>query len=290
MASWMDDLIAEALEALRRREFDQAVRFADQVLAEDPDHAEARLVRARGLLGLGTGLEAFHEARRAVACAPENPRAHNLLGLAAWRTERLSLAQEHLEKAVELSARRPGMLVDYAWFMANARGPRLALEAARQAIEADPESSTAWAALGLAQLRHHERSEAEQSLVRALKLDPTDPYAQEVMARLLQEQRQDTKAVALASVLQDTPGTEEIVESIRREAKKRQVARLMVERRADPDARRRERSSPVWVWVAAFATVVAVLVLVSPPVSVFNVIPYAIVIVLMAALLLRGRS
>ena len=56
-------------------------------------------------------------------------------------------------------------------------------------------------ALGLAQFRLHRRQEAEVSLTRALQLDPNDPYAQSVMAMLLQDQRQDSKAVALAVLL-----------------------------------------------------------------------------------------
>ena len=68
-------------------------------------------------------------------------------------------------------------------------------------------SSIAWAALGLAEYRLHRRREAEADLRRALKLDPNDIYAQSAMVVLLQEQRQDDRAEALADLLAENPGT-----------------------------------------------------------------------------------
>jgi len=118
--------------------------------------------------------------------------------------------------------------------MASERGPRPAIEAATAAVRAAAHSSTAWAALGLAQFRLRRRREAEASLHKALKLDPNDPYAQSVMAALLQDKRQDSQAVALSRLLEETPGTEQIVADIRDEAKRRQFAKRMVEREAFP--------------------------------------------------------
>ena len=183
-------LIHEALAALHQGDDVRAVAIADQMTAAAPDHPAVRAIRAQALLGSDSPEDALAEARRAVDLDPKNAFARLLLGLAAWRAERLSLAQRSLEEALELSGRKPAFLAQYAWFMATKRGPRLAEEAAREAVEADEKSSIAWAALGLAEYRLHRRREAEADLRRALKLDPNDIYAQSAMVVLLQEQRQ----------------------------------------------------------------------------------------------------
>jgi len=261
----IEQLTADALDALTEGDHVRALAMADQLTAVVPEDLVVREIRVRALLGSGAAEEALTEARQAAQLDPENEHAHLLLGLAAWRSERLTLAQQSLERALELSGRKPGLLIDYAWFMASERGPRLAEEAASEAVRAAEGSSTAWAALGLAQFRLRRRSEAEASLKRALELDPNDPYAQSAMVTLLQEQRQDQKAIALANLLEDTAGTEEFVEAVRDQAKQRQFAKKLLERDADPDAVSRESSRRPWVWLfTAAVLVVGLLFLVQP--------------------------
>jgi len=223
-------LIDEALGALQRGEDIRAVAITDQLAAAVPDDAVVRAIRAQALLGGETAEEALAEARRAVELDPGSDYARRVLGLAAWREQRLTLAQESFERAMELSGRRGDVLAEYAWFMASQRGPRLAEQAARQAVEADETSSTAWAALGLTQYRLHRRKQAEESLRRALALDPNDLYAQSAMAVLLQEKGENAQAQALADLIEGTPGTEQFVAEVREEARRRQFERLLVER------------------------------------------------------------
>jgi Tfp pilus assembly protein PilF len=259
-------LIDQAHEAIEGGQYAHAIELADQLEAVCPEDAEPLALRAEALLKADNAEAAFHEARRAVDLAPESDRMQSLLGLSAWRSARLTLAQQSLERAIELSNGKPGLLVDYAWFMASERGPRLGEEAALRAIAAADKSSTAWAALGMAQFRLHRRQEATQSLSRALQLDPNDPYAQLVMAKLLQDRRQDNKAIALASLLADTPGTEDLVEQIRQQAKQRQVAMKLVERKALPE--KPEAEPRQWSRAMGIAgTMIAMLLLLAQPTS-----------------------
>ena len=228
----IEKLIEEAREAVASGDFVRAVAITDQLTAVVPDDAAVRALRAEALLKSDAAEDALAEARRAVELDPENHHPHTLLGLAAWRAGRLTLAQQSLERAIELSGRKPGLLADYAWFMASERGPRMAEQAANEAVHANHESSTAWAALGLAQFRLHRRKAAQASLKRALELDANDPYAQSAMVTLLHDRREDASAVALAGLLTDTPGTEDFVETIRDEVKKRQIEKKLIERGA----------------------------------------------------------
>jgi Tfp pilus assembly protein PilF len=253
------DLIDGAFDALRDGDYVRALAAGDQLVAARPEHAVARAIRAQALLGADSPEESFGEAARAVQLADDDEHAHRLLALAAWRTKRLALAQESFQRAIDRSGGRPVIVVEYSWFMANERGPKLAEAAAREAVEADADSSTAWAALGLVQFRLHRRAEAEASLRRALQLNPNDIYAQSAMLALLQDRHDDRSVAALAGLLQEHAGTEELVASVRDEAKQRQIARLLMERNVDIDHLVSEPRRYGWIWLAGGGTLVALL-------------------------------
>jgi Tfp pilus assembly protein PilF len=260
----MDDsdlgrLIDEALGALWAGDYVRAVGLADQLVAHAPDRAVIRAIRAQALLGADAPEESFREARQAVELDAEDHYARHLLALTAWRTGRLGPAQAAFQEAIKLSGNRPALLSDFAWFMATERGPRPAEEAARRAVAADPESSTAWAALGLAQFRLHQREEAEISLRRALRLDPNDIYAQSAMVAVLQDRHEDAQAEALAGMLAEHAGAEHLATSICAEAKRRRVARMLVERKVDCEAPAGQPRSYLWLWLAAFGAFTAFL-------------------------------
>jgi Tfp pilus assembly protein PilF len=252
-------MMEEALEALQRGDYVRTVALTDQLVAIDADQPHVRALRARALLYADAGEEALAEARRAVDLDPDDDQVHLILGLAAWRCGRLHLAQQSLENAIRRSGGKPGMLADYAWFMASERGPRLAEDAALEAVGMNDKSSTAWAALGLAQFRLRRRRDAEASLTRALELDPNDPYAQSVMANLLHDRHDDGQALALTRLLEDTPGTEELVGRLRREAKQRQVAKMLVERGVQLPRDVPQGRFARWVWSLLTAGVVLAL-------------------------------
>ncbi len=259
------ELTEQARGALRSGNDVRAVAIADQLLGALPDDPQLHAIRAQGLLSSDNPADALAEAQRAVELNQDDEHVRRVLGLAAWRCEKLTLAQQSLQRAIELSGRRGELLAEYAWFMASQRGPRLAEAAARQAVEADADSSTAWAALGLAQYKLRRRGQAETSLRRALELDPNDLYAQAAMATLLQDQHKDGKAEALADLLKDSPGVEEFVESIHREAKDRRIAKMLVERDALPEPPSYESPRRFAVWLIAVPVmIIGVGVIVRP--------------------------
>ncbi|MFZ1932755.1 MAG: tetratricopeptide repeat protein [Thermoguttaceae bacterium] len=257
--SELHDLIERAFAALAAEDYVRALAIGDQLVAEVPDRAVVRAIRAQALLGADAAEESYAEARRAVELDPQDEHAHRLLAMAAWRSERLAIAQESFQLAIARFGKHPALLSDYAWFMATERGPKLAEAAAHAAIEADAASSTAWAALGLAQFRLHRRGDAEASLRRALELNPNDIYAQSAMVTLLQDQREDSKAEALAGLLAEHAGAEDLVAAVRDEAKRRRIGRMLVERKVDLDAAPRPPRTAAWAWVFAVAVLIALL-------------------------------
>lgn len=263
----ISNLIEEAISALERKDYARVIAVTDQLIAIQPEDPSVRLMRAEALLQSDSREEAYDEARLAAELAPDSVRAQTLLGLAGWRYNRFGTAQQAMQRAIVLSGRSPRLLIDYAWFMASERGPRPAEEAAKEAIDASPESSTAWAALGLAQFRLHRLRDAEKSLQRALRLDPNDRCAQAAMAEMLHDRRHDRQALALTRLLEDAPGNEALIRSIRAEAKQRQLASKLVERAAWPGAPRAGIGS-IWSWIVLWAVLTAGLVLLFQPRSI----------------------
>jgi len=258
-------LTDEAFDALRRGNDVRALAITDQLAVDLPDDPVVRGMRAQALLSSETATEAFEEACRAVELDENSEYTQQLLALAAWRAERLSVAQKAFERAVELSGGRPEIMADYAWFMASRRGPKLAMEIARTAIEADENSSTAWAAMGLTEYRLRHHRQAGTSLRRALRLDPNNLYAQSAMIALLQDQREDTKAEALAHLLEDVPGAEDLVESVYSEAKRRRVAGILIERNVIPEPKEPSTVSPAVIWMILIVCIAVVLYAVIRP-------------------------
>ena len=258
--SEIHDLIESAFAALGDGDYVRALAIGDQLAAELPDRAVVRAIRAQALLGADCARGIVRRGPPRGRSGPgrrARPSASGDVGLAHRAARRWPRSRSSGRS--RFPARRPALLSEYAWFMATERGPKLAKEAAEAAVEADANSSTAWAALGLAQYRLHRRAEAEASLRRALELNPNDIYAQSAMVTLLQDRRQDSKAEALVGLLEEHAGTEELVAAVRDEAKRRQIGRMLVERKVDVDAPPREPRSYFWIWVLAAATLVGLL-------------------------------
>jgi len=263
--SEFEKLIDEARDALDRGDDVRAVAIADQLIAAAPDDRTARVIRAQGLLGMASPQEAVDEARLAAELAPNVDEVHWLLATAAWQARRLHLAQQSFERAVELSGYRAEVLADFAWFMAAERGPRPAEKIARQAIEADANSSIAWTALGLAQYKLRRRGEAEESLRRALQINPDDTGAQSAMAMLLQDTGRGQQAEVLVELLEDAPGTKDFVESARGEAKRRKIAQMLLERDALPEGPPQDLQHRYALWLIAICAAAAALALLLKP-------------------------
>jgi len=226
------ELIERALSAMTEGDTVRALALADQAAAHRPDDATVRNLRAQALLNMGSGAQAFEEAQQVVEIEPDQPEGYLVLGMAAWEEGRLEFAQRTLEHAVRLSGGDTEMLARFAWFMACERGPRPAEQAAEDALRADPHSSISLAALALAQLRQNQFSLAEQTLGRAEEMEADDVHLQAVRIALLEKQGRNAEAERLAERMAGQPGTEELVDSVRDEARRRRVSRTLLERRA----------------------------------------------------------
>ncbi len=228
-AKSIDEQIDELLAALQVEDYPRAASLARSLADDAPD---SPLIRALTALADADadGEAALEAAREAAEESPMDARAHWVVASAAWRVKRLTLAQAAFESAIRFSDRDPAYLAEYAWFLAVERGPRMAEAAARAATLAGPDRVRAWTALGLAQLRLHQRTEAQQSLARALQCSPRDVTAQSTMLLLLEDQGSSPKAAALARLLEEYPQAQNLLASVRDTEKSRRIEALLVER------------------------------------------------------------
>ncbi|MBO4208827.1 tetratricopeptide repeat protein [Micromonospora echinofusca] len=100
--SRIDPLVARGLALTDLRQFKEAARVADEILALGPDDAYAQRSGAAILAGARNGQAALNAAWRGVELAPEEPQAHLVLGLVAARLELFDLAERAYREALRL--------------------------------------------------------------------------------------------------------------------------------------------------------------------------------------------
>lgn len=128
------------------------------------------------LLDKGAVLEAEPHARNAVRIAPENPQAHNLMGMVMTEANRPQVGEYHYLRAIELSRRRdPLLLANLAWNLKSqgkmAESRRLYEESMEQRADVVP------TLLGWARMEEADRNfdRAGELLERAELLQPQNP-------------------------------------------------------------------------------------------------------------------
>jgi Tfp pilus assembly protein PilF len=185
--------------------------MADQLVRARPAEATFRYWRAHALLHLDNAVEAYQEAAVAADLDENLYQAHLLMAGAAVKLGRTTDARKAFERAVAASDREPGIMADYASYLASEGGARLAEQAAIQAIQADGRSSNAWAALGLAQYRQKRYEQARASYERAIRLDGQNTWAKMNLAILCKTLGQNDRADALVRLIEDDPTAQDVI-------------------------------------------------------------------------------
>lgn len=223
---------AHAAGALQRNDRAEAERLSLAVLAQAPHQsaalatlaeirldagnlraAEALLVRLAEVepanlwpvnklalleLGRGNAEAAERHGRQAVRLAPENPQAHNLMGMAMTEAQRPVLGEYHCRRALDLSGGRiPLVLANLATCLKNQGRVAEARELYREADDRQPgnrQTLLAWAQLEEAD----RRLDAATAILDGLeRLGPPSPAATLTRAAILGRQKRHGEAVAL---------------------------------------------------------------------------------------------
>ena len=168
-----------------------------RIVAIDPNIFWATNELTLMLMASGNLAEAEVHARNAVRIAPENPQAHNLMGMVLTEAQRPQMGEFHYRQALRLSgARDPILLANLAWSLKSQGRIDEARALYRESTAAAPRILQTL--LGWARLEEVDRKfDAAASLLRqAEAVAPNDPTLLYSRAVLLGRMRHHDEAIA----------------------------------------------------------------------------------------------
>ncbi|MDE2005002.1 MAG: sulfotransferase [Rhodospirillales bacterium] len=194
-----------------------AEALAARIVAINPNDFWATNEIALILLGRGALAEAERHARNAVRIAPENPQAHNLMGMILTEAYRPQVGEYHYRKVLDLTGRRDAILLaNLAWNLKNQGRMDEARALYEESVAAAPEILQTL--LGWARLEEADRrfDAAMAALDRAERAAPDNPSVRLSRALVLGRMGEPEKALALLDdVARATPdgalGPEELL-------------------------------------------------------------------------------
>ena len=163
----------------------------------DPNDFVATSDLALDLLAQGNLAEAEVHARNAVRIAPENPQAHNVLGMALTESHRPQHGEFHYRRSLALSGDRdPVLLANLAWSLKLQGRMDEARALYRESLQAAPDVPQTW--LGWVRLEEADRQleQAAALLDQAEARFPDDPRFLVIRAVLQGRQRKYEAALA----------------------------------------------------------------------------------------------
>lgn len=170
-------LLQRAVGCHAAGDFEGADGFYRQVLARDPDNADALSLRGALMLAHGALEEARSLSAAAVARAPEQALFHSRLGSAELALGRKAEAQASFAQAVALDPGRAEAHNNLGLLHREAGNPAAAEAAFRAAIAAQPDTSEARCNLGALLQEQGRIADAAKFLEEALRLRPDYPEA-----------------------------------------------------------------------------------------------------------------
>lgn len=164
------NLLTEADQLLRSREYRAAVSRFDAVLARDPENRFALLRSGSALLALGDPSGAIPRLEKAARLDPANPEAQEALVEALTRAGRHGEAVEHGMEAVRLQPRRAKAWAELGTALGLSGKAAEAVKAFEQAVELEPGEPKLLARLAFAEHGAGRRDSAARHLLRLAEM------------------------------------------------------------------------------------------------------------------------
>ena len=188
------------LYALRKEGGNQraAEALIGRIVAINPNDFWATNEIALLLLARGALADAERHARNAVRIAPENPQAHNLMGMILTEAHRPQVGEFHYRRVLTLAARRdPILLANLAWNLKNQGRMAEARDLYAESVAGAP--TVLQTLLGLARLEEADRrfEAAMDALDRAERASPDNPSVRLTRAVVLDRMGETAKALAV---------------------------------------------------------------------------------------------
>ncbi len=165
-------MLERALLLLQQSRYDLAEKELRQLLANDPDDAQAHALLAFSLAHQDKLEEAEDSAREAIQLAPDHPYCHYCLGVIKIQKDDLANARQAIEEAIRLDPEDSDYHGLRALIYLRAQRWQEALDAANEGLTHDPthQACLNHRAMALVKLNRHE--EAHQTIGQALQRNP----------------------------------------------------------------------------------------------------------------------
>jgi tetratricopeptide (TPR) repeat protein len=190
-AGELSALLHTAEDALTRKDFAQAVKALQAVVAKQPSMPEAWFNLGYAYTGLHEAGEAEKAYQKTLELAPDLFPARLNLGILLMEQDHPQAALEHLLKATTLKPDHARAHLYYARALAQTGQPEAACKEFQEVTRLDPRMSTAQFELGMLELQQKHPAEALAAFQQALALDPKLVQA-ELGAALAAEALNDT--------------------------------------------------------------------------------------------------
>jgi predicted O-linked N-acetylglucosamine transferase (SPINDLY family) len=205
---------AARIEAARQRlaagDLAGARRQGDAILADaatEAERAAAHLVLAACSQRSGDAAAALDAARRAVACAPQDPVARYACAELQEATGDVAGAIASLDRALELEPRFARALRYLGILRGESGDAAGAIAALERAVRLEPDHPQAWNNLGNAQRALGRLADAETSFARALALRPDYALAASNLGEVQRDQGEVERAECTLREALARPGT-----------------------------------------------------------------------------------
>lgn len=176
-ASFLKNMIKEAMQYQQHGEFDKAKNIYAKVLETEPGHADALHLYGLACHQQGDHKTAVNYIRQAIELEPNQPVLRNNLGDALRKAGDLEVAAEQFNHALKLKPDYPGAHQNLGAVYLDSGHHRAALFHAWEAVRLEPKRAEAWFNLGLIQLDHVLLEESVESFRSALAIRPKYPAA-----------------------------------------------------------------------------------------------------------------
>ena len=170
------------------------VEYARRAKKDESDY-RGPLLLGSALITAGEIEQARRPIERALELAPRSPHALVTLGIYFTKAKNYDRAHESYERALREDPHFVGGLYQSGVLLHFVKKDALGFERLKEAARLEPDSSVILADLGAAYITRSDLNEAEEHLLRALKVDPTNDWAAHRMGLVCALRKDYTEAV-----------------------------------------------------------------------------------------------
>jgi len=219
---------------LGAKQFKQAQFWAETVLGQDTNNADAHVLLANADAALENIEESLREMQRAIELAPDQPRSYVNLAILQLGAKDTAAAEQNFQKAISLDPKSITPRLALGNFYRSQKRWPDAEQQFRDAIQLAPKNPTPYAALATLLENEGKRTDIEQLLMQAKQAMPDLPEGYRLLGDFYFALNDLPRATSeYASLLQQHPRDERV--------EKNYVQLLVLSNQLDPATRLNEQ-------------------------------------------------